>query len=132
VSQSGSDVKNRNARSPIFFVLSLFAFLFLVALGIYETIPVKEHKVIAPDPTAQAIGYLETSLRQALDELKGLKEAVAADKEAVAADRAEVMRLSDQVSALSGKLEALQQSFASAPLAPVAPVEPARPKRGVR
>lgn len=108
-------------------MLSLLAFVFLVVLGVYETIPVKEHKAVAPDPTAQAIHDMQTSLQQALDQLKALQQTVSSDQ-------AETKRLSAQVNALSGKLEALQQSFASAQQAP-APVmpmepEPARPKRG--
>ena len=108
-------------------MLSLLAFVFLVVLGVYETIPAKEHKAVAPDPTAQAIHDMQTSLQQALDQLKALQQTVSSDQ-------AETKRLSAQVNALSGKLEALQQSFASAQQAP-APVmpmepEPARPKRG--
>jgi hypothetical protein len=70
---------------------------------------------------------MQTSLQQALDQLKAIQQTVSSDQ-------AETKRLSAQVNALSGKLEALQQSFASAQQgpAPVMPIEPepARPKRG--
>jgi septal ring factor EnvC (AmiA/AmiB activator) len=122
-----SDAGARKGRSPVFIVLSLLAFVLAVVFGVYETIPVKEHK--APDPTAQAIHDLQTSLQQALDQLKALQQTVSSDQ-------AETKRLSGQVNALSGKLESLQQSFASAQQAAAAVVpiepEPARPKRGAR
>jgi septal ring factor EnvC (AmiA/AmiB activator) len=124
-----SDAGARKGRSPVFIVLSLLAFVLAVVFGVYETIPVKEHKAPAPDPTAQAIHDLQTSLQQALDQLKALQQTVSSDQ-------AETKRLSGQVNALSGKLEALQQSFASAQQAAAAVVpiepEPARPKRGAR
>jgi uncharacterized protein HemX len=124
-----SDAGARKGRSSVFIVLSLLAFVLAVVFGVYETIPVKEHKAPAPDPTAQAIHDLQTSLQQALDRLKALQQTVSSDQ-------AETKRLSGQVNALSGKLEALQQSFASAQQAPAAVVpiepEPARPKRGAR
>jgi uncharacterized coiled-coil protein SlyX len=97
-------------------------------LGVYETIPVKQHKATAsppppPDPTAQAIHDLQASLQQAVSQLRGLQQTVSSD-------RAEIKRLSDDVTALTGKLEALQQSFASAQQAPaVQPTEPPRQKR---
>jgi peptidoglycan hydrolase CwlO-like protein len=126
---SRSDARTRKRRSPVFIVLSLLAFVCLVVLGVYETIPVKEHKAAAPDPTAQAIHDMQTSLQQALDQLKAIQQMVSSDQ-------AETKRLSAQVNALSGKLEALQQSFASAQQAPasVVPIEPepVRPKRGTR
>jgi Tfp pilus assembly protein FimV len=82
-----------------------------------------------PDPTAQAIHDLQTSLQQAVNQLRILQQTVSSDQ-------AETNRLSGQVNALSGKLEALQQSFASAQQAPapVVPIElkPATPKRGAR
>jgi peptidoglycan hydrolase CwlO-like protein len=108
-------------------VLSLFAFVFLVMLGVYETIPVKEHKAAAPDPTAQAIHDLQTSLHQAVDQLKALQQTVSSDQ-------AQTKRLSEQVNALSGKLEALQKSIASSQQAPLTapPTEPPTPKRGGR
>jgi uncharacterized coiled-coil protein SlyX len=97
-------------------------------LGVYETIPVKQHKATAPpppppDPTAQAIHDLQASLQQAVSQLRALQQTVSSD-------RAEIKRLSDDVTALTGKLEALQQSFASAQQAPaVQPTEPPRQKR---
>jgi hypothetical protein len=96
-------------------------------LGVYVTIPAKEHKAPMLDPTAQSIQDLQTSLQQAVDELKALQQTVLSN-------RSETQQLSDQINALSGKFEALQQSFASAQQAPVAvpPTDPARPKRGAR
>jgi uncharacterized coiled-coil protein SlyX len=110
-------------------VLTLLAVALIVPLGIYETIPVKQHKATAPppppppDPTAQAIHDLGASLQQAVSQLRALQQTVSSD-------RAEIKRLSDDVTALTGKLEALQQSFASAQQAPaVQPTEPPRQKR---
>jgi uncharacterized protein HemX len=120
----GDQSRSRKGRV---FVLTLLAVALIVPLGVYETIPVKQHKATAPppDPTAQAIHDLQTSLQQAVDQLKALQQTVSSDQ-------AESKRLSDQVNALSNKLGALQQSFASAPQAPVAlpPLEPARTKHG--
>jgi uncharacterized protein HemX len=120
----GDQSRSRKGRA---FVLTLLAVALIVPLGVYETIPVKQHKATAPppDPTAQAIHDLQTSLQQAVDQLKALQQTVSSDQ-------AESKRLSDQVNALSNKLGALQQSFASAPQAPVAlpPLEPARTKHG--
>jgi uncharacterized coiled-coil protein SlyX len=123
---SKSDAGAGKRRSPVFIVLSLLAFVCLVVFGVYETIPLKEHIAAAPDPTAQVIHDMQTSLQEALDQLKAIQQTVSSDQ-------AESKRLSAQVNALSGKLEALQQSFASAQQAPtpVVPIEPelARPKR---
>jgi uncharacterized coiled-coil protein SlyX len=95
-------------------------------LGVYETIPVKQHKATAPpppDPTVQAIHDLGASLQQAVSQLRALQQTVSSD-------RAEIKRLSDDVTALTGKLEALQQSLTSAQQAPaVQPTEPPRQKR---
>src|ERR1022692_2955873 len=104
---------DRHSRRGRIFVLTLLAVALIVPLGVYETIPVKQHKATAPppDPTAQAIHGLQTSLQQAVDQLKALQQTVSSDQ-------AESKRLSDQVNALSNKLGALQQSFASAPQAP--------------
>ena len=130
-SPPGPDAVTRKERSPAAIALSLFAFILVVVLGVYETIPVKDHKdkAVAPDPTALAIRDLQTSMQQAVDQLKTLQQTVSSEQ-------AETKQLSDQVNALSGKYEALQRSFASAPPAPAAPVEPAReparPKRGAR
>jgi septal ring factor EnvC (AmiA/AmiB activator) len=128
-SPSGSDSAARKGRSPAFVALSSLAIVLLVVLGVYETIPAKQHEVSAPpDPIAQAIHDLQTSQRQAVDQLKALQETVSSD-------RAEVKRLSDELTALNAKLDALQQSFASAkqqPSAAVQPIEPARPKRWTR
>jgi hypothetical protein len=124
-----SNAGARKGRSPVFIALSLIAFVFVVVLGVYETIPEKEHKATAPDPTGLAIHDMQMSLQQALDQLKAIQQTVSSDQ-------ADTKRLSGQVNALSGKLEALQQSFASAPQAPTPVVstepEPARPKRGSR
>jgi septal ring factor EnvC (AmiA/AmiB activator) len=96
-------------------------------LGVYVTIPAKVHKAPPPDPTAQSIQDLQTSLQQAVDQMKALQQTVTSNQ-------SETKQLSDQISALSGKLEALHQSFASAQQAPIVvlPTDPARPKRGVR
>ena len=118
---------DRHSRSGRIFVLTLLAVALVVPLGVYETIPVKQHKATAPPPppdlTAHAINDLQTSLQQAVSQLRILQQMVASD-------RAEIKRLSDQVNALSNKLGALQQSFASAQQAPeVQPTEPPRQKR---
>ena len=49
--------------------LALLAVALVAILGIYESIPVKQHNaaVAAPDPTAQAIRDLQTSQQQAID-----------------------------------------------------------------
>ena len=124
---------DRHSRRARIFVLTLLAVALIVPLGVYETIPVKQHKATAPppppppDPTAQAIHDLQASLQQAVSQLRALQQTVSSD-------RAEIERLSDDVTALTGKLEALQQSFAGAQQAPVAPppIEPARTKHGAR
>ena len=122
---------DRHSRRGRIFALTLLAVALIVPLGVYETIPVKQHKATAPqpDPTVQAIHGLQTSLQQAVDQLKVLQQTVSSDQ-------AESKRLSDQINGLARKLEALQQSFASAQQAP-APVvaiepDPVRPKRGAR
>jgi len=118
----------RPPRTGRILVLALLAVALIVPLGVYETIPVKQHNVTAPpppppDPTAQAIHDLGASLQQAVSQLRALQQTVSSD-------RAEIKRLSDDVTALTGKLEALQQSFASAQQAPaVQPTEPPRQKR---
>jgi TolA-binding protein len=116
----------REGRQP-FFALSLLAFVFLAMLGVYVTIPAKQHKAPPPDPTAQLIQDLQTSLHQVVDQLKTLQQTVSSNQ-------SQTKQLSDEISVLSGKLEALQQSFASAQQAPIAvlPTDSARPKRGVR
>src|ERR1700730_4818439 len=118
----------RPQRTGRILVLALLAVALIVPLGVYETIPVKQHNVTAPpppppDPTAQAIHDLGASLQQAVSQLRALQQTVSSD-------RAEIKRLSDDVTALTDKLEALQQSFASAQQAPaVQPTEPPRQKR---
>jgi len=130
-SPSGSGSAARRGRSPAFVALSSLAIVLLVVLGVYETIPAKPYEATAPpppDPIAQAIHDLQTSQRQAVDQLKAVQETVSSD-------RAEVKRLFDELTALNAKLDALQQSFASAqqqPSAAVQPTEPARPKRWSR
>ena len=119
---------DRHSRRARIFVLTLLAVALIVPLGVYETIPVKQHKATAPppDPTAQAIHDLQASLQQAIIQLRALQQTVSSD-------RAEIKRLSDDVTALTGKLEALQQSFASAQQAPaVQPVQPTEPPRQKR
>jgi uncharacterized protein HemX len=118
---------DRHSRRGLILVLTLLAVALAVPLGVYETIPVKQHNATAPppDPTAQAIHDMQATLLQAVDQLKAVQQTVSSDQ-------ADTKRLSGQISALSGKLEALQQSFASAAAAPVAPIEPERPKRGAR
>lgn len=127
VSPSTSKAEASKRPSPAFIVLSSLAIVLVVVLGVYETIPVKEHKATAPDPTAEAIHDLQTSLQQAIDQLKALQLTVSSNQ-------AETKRLSDQIDAVSSKLDALQQSFASAQQPPVAvlPAEPLKPKRGAR
>ena len=124
---SGSDAGATQGRSPVFIALSSLAFVLLVMLGVYVTIPAKQHKASPPDSTAQLIQDLQTSLHQVVDQLKTLQQTVSSNQ-------SQTKQLSDEISVLSGKLEALQQSFASAQQAPIAvlPTDPARPKRGVR
>jgi septal ring factor EnvC (AmiA/AmiB activator) len=124
---SETDAGARQGRSPAFIALSSLAFVFVVTLGVYVTIPVKEHKAPQPDPTAQSIQDLQTSLHQAVDQLMALQQTVSSNQSVT-------KQLSDLISALSGKLDALQQSFGSAQQAPptVLPIDPARPKRLIR
>ena len=123
---SGSDAEARQERSPAFLALSALAFVFLVILGVYVTIPAKVHKAPPPDPTAQSIQDLQTSLQQAVDQMKALQQTVLSNQ-------SETKQLSNQISALSGKLEALKQSFSSVQQTPVAvlPTDQ-RLKRGAR
>jgi hypothetical protein len=127
----GSNSATRKGRSPAFIGLSSLAIVLLVVLGVYETIPAKQHEATATppsDPIAQAIHDLQTSQQQVVDQLNALQETTSSD-------RAEVKRLSDELTALKAKLDALQQSFASAqqqPSVAVQPIEPARPKRWSR
>jgi uncharacterized protein HemX len=125
----GPDHQSRRER---IFVLALLVLGLVVTLGVYESIPAKEHHATAPDPTARTVRDLQTSLQQAMDQLKALQQTVSSGQ-------AETKRLSDQVNALVGKLDALQQTFASAqqaspasPSPPALPTEPARPKRWAR
>ncbi len=69
---------------------------------------------------APVVKNLETSQQQAVDQIQALQQDLAAQQ-------AETKRLSDEVAALNGKVEALQQSFASAPAAPAA-IAPAKKK----
>jgi septal ring factor EnvC (AmiA/AmiB activator) len=122
-----SDAGARQGRSPAFIAFSSLLFVFVVTLGVYVTIPVKEHKPSQPDPTAQSIQDLQMSLHHTVDQLMALQQTVSSNQ-------SETKQLSDQISALSAKLEVLQQSFASAQQAPVAvmPTDPVRPKRVAR
>ena len=53
---------DRHSRRARIFVLTLLAVALIVPLGVYETIPAKQHEVSAPpDPIAQAIHDLQTS-----------------------------------------------------------------------
>ena len=116
---------DRHSRRGRIFVLTLLAVALVVPLGIYETIPAKQHKATAPppDPTSQAVHDLQTSLQQAVSQLRALQQTVSSD-------RVEIKRLFEDVTALTGKLEALQQSIASAQQVPaVQPTEPPRQKR---
>jgi peptidoglycan hydrolase CwlO-like protein len=116
---------DRHSRRGRIFVLTLLAVALVIPLGVYETIPVKQHKTTAPppDPTAQAIHDLQASLQKALSQLGALQQTVSSD-------RAEMKRLSDDVTALNAKIEVLQQSFASTQQAPaVQPTETPRQKR---
>ena len=108
-------------------VLALIAVALVAILGVYESIPVKEHhaaalKATIPDATTQAIRDLQASLQQAVDQLKALQQIVSFD-------RVEIRRLSEEVTALTGKFGALKQSFASVQQVPVLqPTEPAKQK----
>jgi hypothetical protein len=54
-------------------VLTLLAVALVIPLGVYETIPVKQHETTAPqppDPTAQAIFDLQASLMQGVSQLR--------------------------------------------------------------
>jgi uncharacterized protein HemX len=116
---------DRHSRKGCMFVLTLLAVALIVPLGVYETIPVKQHKSTAPplpDPTSQAIHDMGASLQQAVSQLRALQQTVSSD-------RAEIKQLADDVTALTGRLEALQQSFASAQAPAVQPTEPLRQKR---
>ncbi len=99
--------------------LGLIAVALLAILGVYESIPVKQHHATAPDaaapnPTAQAIRNLQASHQQAIDQLKDLQQTVSSDQ-------VEMKRLSEVI------IEALQKSFASAQQAPIGePAEPAK------
>ena len=87
---------DRHSRRGRIFVLTLLAVALIVPLGVYETIPVKQHKATAPpDPTVQAIHDLQASLQQAVSQLRALQQTVSSD-------RAEIKRLSDDVTALTG------------------------------
>jgi uncharacterized protein YoxC len=105
--------------------LGLIAVALAAILGVYESIPVKQHHAAAaaaaaPDPITQAIRDLQTSQQLTIDQLKALQQTVSSDQ-------AEMRRLSEEVTGLSRKLEALQKSFASAQQAPIVePTEPAR------
>ena len=67
-------------RSPISIVLSVLALFLVLVLSIYLTIPAKEYKAPEPDPTAQAIRDLQTSLQQTVDQLKALQLKVSSDQ----------------------------------------------------
>src|ERR1700682_1278503 len=73
---------DRHSRRGRIFVLTLLAVALIVPLGVYETIPVKQHKATAPpppDPTVQAIHDLGASLQQAVSQLRALQQAVSSD-----------------------------------------------------
>ena len=111
-------------------VLVLTAVAVSAIIGVLATIPIKQNRVTAaPDAISLAIRDLQASQQQVVDQLKALQETVSSD-------RADVKRLSDEVAALSAKLEALRQSFASAPqqtpAAPAPPPQPTGQKRGAR
>lgn len=123
-----TEQSNYGKRRLLIPVLALIAVALAAILGVYESIPVKEHHATAPqatvpDPTTLAIRELQTTLQQAVDQLKVLQQTVSFD-------RAEIRRLSEEVTALTGKFGALKQSFASAQQqAPVLqPTEPAKQK----
>jgi hypothetical protein len=103
IERSGDDSSYEGAarsRSPGVILLSVLALFLVLVLGIYLTIPAKEFKTPAPDPTAQAIHDLQTSLQQTVDQLKALQQTVSSDQ-------AEKKRLSDQVNALGSVLKPL-------------------------
>ena len=111
-------------------VLALIAIAAAATIGVLASIPMKQNRITAaPDATSLAIRDLQASQQQVVDQLKALQETVSSD-------RADVKRLSDGVAALSAKLEALQQSFASAPQQTsrpsASPPAPTGQKRGAR
>ena len=110
-------------------VLVLTAVAVSAIIGVLATIPIKQNRVTAAPDAISLIRDLQASQQQVVDQLKALQETVSSD-------RADVKRLSDAVAALSAKLEALQQSFASAPqqtpAAPAPPPQPTGQKRGAR
>ena len=111
-------------------VLVLTAVAISAIIGVLATIPMKQNQITAaPDATSLAIRDLQASQQQVVDQLKALQETVSTD-------RVDVKRLSDEVATLSAKLEALQQSFASAPQQASPPSAslpaPAGQKRGAR
>ena len=77
---SGSDAGATQGRSPAFIALSSLAFVLLVMLGVYVTIPAKQHKAPPPDPTAQLIQDLQTSLHQAVEQLKTLQQTASSNQ----------------------------------------------------
>jgi hypothetical protein len=72
--------KAARRRSPASVVLSLLALVLVLVLGIYLTIPAREFKTPVPDPTAQAIHDLQTSLQQTVDQLNALQQKVSSDQ----------------------------------------------------
>jgi hypothetical protein len=113
-------------RSLSIIALGLIGVALATILGVYESIPVKQHLAAAAttaapdDATTQAIRDLQTSQQQSIDQLKALQQIVSSDQ-------TEMKRLSEEVAGLARKLEALQKSFASAQQAPI--VEPAEPAK---
>src|SRR6202795_1568008 len=74
---------DRPSRRGRIFVLTLLAVALVVPLGVYETIPVKQHKATTPpppDPAAQAIHDLRASLEQAVSQLSALQQTVSSDR----------------------------------------------------
>jgi hypothetical protein len=74
---------DRHSRRGRIFILTLLAVALIVPLGVYETIPVKQHNATVPpplDPTAQAIHDLQASLQQAVSQLRGLQQTVSSDR----------------------------------------------------
>ena len=112
-------------RSLSIIALGLIGVALATILGVYESIPVKQHlaaaaTTTAPDATTQAIRDLQTSQQQSIDQLKALQQIVSSDQ-------TEMKRLFEEVAGLARKLGALQKSFASAQQAPI--VEPAEPAK---
>jgi uncharacterized coiled-coil protein SlyX len=110
-------LRDRGRWAPRLFILLVF----LAALAVGSVV-LRGFYATAPSETAPAsVSDLEASQQEVVDQLQALQEALRQQ-------RAETRKLSDEVAALSGRLDALQQSFASAPV-PVSKPDAPKPKR---